>query len=49
MKVVEDHSQYMVVKPLRHKNEAGNALITILNQLEGAVNLRTKETQADWG
>ena len=39
----------MVVKPLRHKSDATDALITILNQLEAAVNLHTKEIHADWG
>ena len=49
MNVVEEHSRHMVVQALKTKSDAGNGLITVLNQLEAITNKRTKEVQADWG
>jgi len=45
--VVDDFSRYVLVKPLKKKSEAGDALIEIINLLENHTNLRTNQVQAD--
>jgi len=49
LNIVEDHSRYIVVIPLRTKTAAGSALIKAINEMEAATNLRLSKLQADWG
>ena len=48
LNIIEDHSRYITVIPLRAKKDAGNALIKVINEMEAATNLRLSKIQADW-
>jgi len=48
LNIVEDHSRYIIVIPLRAKKDAGAALITAINQMEVATNLCLSKIQPDW-
>jgi len=47
--VTNDYTRYMSAKPVRTKDETGNALIEIINILEKAAEYLVKMIQADWG
>jgi len=49
LNIIEDHSRYITVIPLRAKKDAGNALIKVINEMEAATHLRLSKIQADWG
>jgi len=49
LNVIEDHSRYIITKPLRTKKDTRQAFINIINAMEAATNLRISQIQANWG
>jgi len=47
LNIIEEHSRYITVIPLRTKKDTGNALIKVINEMEAATNLRLSKIQAD--